>query len=112
MKKNIISILTGIAILGGFSASAFAAASSCDTAVPDVKLSANVICKYQNDGASLPQAYGVGTGHPSGTKVYESSNAMGGIYYKDMTGTITSTNVTVPSAGASAPTDGYSEVGK
>ena len=118
MKKNIISILAGVALLAGFSMvsiSAFAATEAdCNSSGSnlDVQTSANVICKYQ----STDTAYGVGTGHSSGTKIYESSNAMGGIYYQNVaTGNVTSAAVRTPVnsiVGASSPTAGYSEVGK
>ncbi|NOZ83873.1 MAG: hypothetical protein GXP60_03550 [Epsilonproteobacteria bacterium] len=114
MKKNIISLLAAAAILGTFSASAFAAtttAADCNslTTTLDVQTSANVICKYK----STDNAYGVATGHKSGTKVYESSNALGGIYYDDVgTGNV-SAAVVAPTAGLSSVDSAtWTEVGK
>ncbi len=118
MKKIFLSLaLSTFLIMGVSIYSSFAAATSCDKVSnltsEGFKTSANVICEYQNDGSTSPQAYGAGTGHKSGSKVFETSNAMGGIYYKDITTSpITSSNVTVPTAGASAADSGYTEVGK
>ena len=121
MKKNIISILAGVALLAGFSMvsiSAYAGTTSTDcegyTAL-DVQTSANVICNY----ASSDTDYGVATGHKSGTKIYISSNAMGKVYYNDVrTGLVVSGTIGTAATnaeGASAVsgiTGSWTEVGK
>ena len=115
MKKNIISLLAGVALLAGFSMvsiSAYAGTTSADcegyTAL-DVQTSANVICNY----ASSDTAYGVATGHKSGTKVYEAASGWGNIYYQDVgTGSVTSAVVTATTSAPASNSTTWIEVGK
>ncbi len=85
MKRNIISVLAGIAILGGFSASAFAATNSatdCNGVTDlDIKTSAHVICKY----ISTDSAYGVASAHTNGSREYGTASTLGVIKYTSHT---------------------------
>ena len=115
MKKNIISLLAAAAILGAFSASAFAAttaAKDCNALTDasgkslDIHTSANVTCKY----ISTSNLYAIASAHTNGTREFGTNSVLGSINY--------TTHTAGSSALADAPeadstfASGWTEVGK